>query len=114
MQAGALVEQVSDKGADGTGIGGRSEGQEEERVIETWDTDVWLASQSASGSLGVIATSRLELLGTEADQLVDFLGLDRVAGVGILPLDLLGHGVMLVVGGALLGPAAVPRLEARE
>lgn len=65
----------------------------------------------AAGPLIIIGchTSRLELLGTEADQLLNLLRLDRLASPRIVPPWFLRLLICELVEGALLGfELAVP------
>lgn len=60
-------------------------------------------------------TSRLELLGAVVEELVNLLGLDRLARVRIIPLWLRGQRADQVGARLLLfEPQAVSRLEARK
>lgn len=152
---------MSHKGANGAGVGGRAEGEEEEGEVEscrdplalaalqrcgggtergaatrgtgtgTWTGDGTgtktrpgaVVHASCRGGVcvchgvghGVVRTSGLELLCAEADQLLDLLGLDGLAGPGVVPPGLERLLVGELVVGALLGlELAVPALEAGE
>jgi hypothetical protein len=73
-----------------------------------------LAQHSSGGLVSILHTSRLEFLGSEANQFFDFLGLDGLARIRVFPTRLLRLLVDQVIEGALLGLSLAVPLETGE